>query len=50
LRRTKNRGAGHGDRPEFVLEPHSESSLAKDQQSGIDEQRYHETLVMAGAM
>jgi hypothetical protein len=39
-----------GDRPEFVLEPHSESSLAKDQRSGIDERRYHEMLVTAGAI
>jgi hypothetical protein len=39
-----------GDRPEFVLEPHSKSSLAKEQRSGIDERRYHEMLVTAGAV
>lgn len=38
------------DRPEFVLEPQSKSSLAKDQRNGIDEQRYHEMLVTAGAI
>ncbi len=41
---------GSGDRPEFALEPHSESLLAKDQRSGIDERRYHEMLVTAGAI
>jgi hypothetical protein len=41
---------GSGDRPEFTLEPHSESSLAKDQRRGIDERRYHEMLVSAGAL
>ncbi len=39
-----------GDRPEFILQPQSESSLAKDQRHGIDEQRYHEMLVAAGAL
>ena len=39
-----------GDRPEFVLEKHSESSLAEAQRCGIDEQRYHELLIAAGAI
>ncbi len=37
-------------RPTFDLEPHSQSSLAKDQRTGIDERRYHAMLVAAGAI
>ncbi len=37
-------------RPEFFLDRASNSSLARDQRTGIDESRYHEILVANGAV
>ncbi len=37
-------------RPEFLLDGASNSSLARDQRTGIDESRYHEILVANGAV
>jgi hypothetical protein len=38
------------NRPEFHLDPLSKSTLAKDQHTGIDDKRYHDMLVTAGAI
>jgi len=37
-----------GDRPDFLTDPKSTSSLARDQAEGIDEARYHQLLVTEG--